>query len=124
MKVIIAGSRSIEDMCIIERAVDVAMKFWDTHVSDIAEVVSGGATGVDELGECFATENNIPVRQFLPYWKKYGKAAGIIRNNKMADYADRLIAVWDGESKGTKHMISAMQCLNKEVVIHQEIGRR
>jgi len=121
VKVIISGSRDITDIHQIRRAMEVALTFWNLNIADITEIVSGGARGVDTLGGCFATENNIPVRQFLPYWNKDGKAAGIIRNTKMAQYADRLIAIWDGESRGTKHMISAMQCLNKEVYVHREI---
>ena len=38
-------------------------------------------------------------------WDLDGKSAGFKRNVKMAEYADALVAFWDGESKGTKHMI-------------------
>ena len=38
-------------------------------------------------------------------WDKHGNSAGMIRNSQMADYADGLIALWDGESRGTKNMI-------------------
>jgi hypothetical protein len=35
----------------------------------------------------------------------------------MAEYADRLVAIWDGESRGTKSMIEAMERLGKMVCV-------
>jgi hypothetical protein len=71
----------------------------------IIEVVSGAARGADIAGERWAEERDIPVKQFKADWDKHGKAAGPIRNAQMADYADCLVAVWDGQSKGTRSMI-------------------
>lgn len=98
MKVIIAGSRDIVSIHYINLAIQKSG-------FDITEVVSGGARGVDQLGERWAKENQIPVRRFLPDWKKYGKKAGILRNKEMADYGEALIACWDKKSSGTKNMI-------------------
>jgi len=98
MKVIIAGSRTITDYKIVEDAVNES-EF------NISEVVCGKAKGVDLLGETYGKENNIPIKYFPPDWKTYGKKAGFIRNKMMGDYAHGLIAVWDGESPGTRHMI-------------------
>ena len=56
---------------------------------------------------------------FIPDWDKDGRSAGYKRNAEMAEYADALIAVWDGDSKGTKHMIECMNKLNKKVYIHK-----
>lgn len=98
MKVIIAGSRSIEDYNIVLNAI----KDSGLHINT---VVSGTATGVDKLGEKFAKYFDIPVKYFPAEWNKYGKSAGYKRNEQMAEYADALIAVWDGKSKGTKNMI-------------------
>lgn len=98
MKVIIAGSRSI-------RSRDVVSDAIEESEFDITEVVSGGAIGVDLLGELWAERSSIKAKVFFPDWKGLGKRAGIERNKKMAGYADALIAVWDGKSKGTKNMI-------------------
>lgn len=100
MKVIIAGSRSILDYKTVTQAID-ASGFED----EIEQVVSGKAEGVDRLGQLWAFDNNIEVVSFPAYWKQYGKSAGIRRNIEMGNYADALIAVWDGQSRGTKHMI-------------------
>lgn len=72
---------------------------------DIIEVVSGTARGVDRLGEEWASLNNIPVKKFPADWNGLGKKAGYVRNEQMAEYADALVALWDGNSRGTKHMI-------------------
>lgn len=99
MKIIIAGSRIITDYETIKDII-LESKF------DVTEVVSGSAEGPDKLGEQYAREFNIPIFQFIPEWKKYGKKAGMLRNIQMGDYADALIAIWDGKSIGTKHMIN------------------
>lgn len=84
----------------------------------ITEVVSGTARGVDRLGEWWAEEHHIPLIQFPPNWESYGKGAGMVRNKEMAYYADALIAVWDGKSKGTKHMVDVMISLGKPVSLY------
>jgi hypothetical protein len=126
MKVIIAGSRGIVDYGFIEEAVE-ASEF------DIEEVVSGAAQGVDKLGERYAEDESIPVKRFPAQWNdieapgavikqgrygKYNALAGYQRNQRMGEYADGLIAVWDGSSNGTRHMIQYMERLNKPVFIY------
>lgn len=100
IKVIIAGGRDFNDL----RRLNIVCDFTLKKYTDI-EVVSGGAKGADALGEKYAREKEYPVIKFPANWKKNGKAAGPIRNKKMAEYADALIAFWDGKSKGTKNMI-------------------
>ena len=98
MKVIIAGCRDFHDYGILLDAIQESKM-------DITIVVSGGAPGVDTLGEQYADEMNIPVHVYEADWDKHGRAAGPIRNRKMAENAEALIALWDGKSKGTKNMI-------------------
>lgn len=98
MRTIIAGSRSCTDMEQVEKAISLAG--WT-----ISRVISGGARGVDQLGEAWANNINVPVDRFIPNWQVLGKKAGYVRNVEMATFADALIALWDGESRGTKHMI-------------------
>jgi len=112
MKVIIAGSRSITDVNIVRRAVKLSG-------FEITEVVSGTARGVDRLGEQIAHELNIPVKRFPANWEKYGRRAGFLRNQEMAHYADALIAVWDGVSRGTKHMIEYARSCGLQVYVHR-----
>lgn len=98
MYVIIAGSRTIKDFDLVSRIIEEAS-------FDITEVVSGTSSGVDQLGERWATERGLPVKRFEPNWILHGKYAGPRRNEEMAKYADALIVVWNGTSAGTKHMI-------------------
>lgn len=112
MKVIIAGSRGINDINIIRRAVS------DSGF-EITEVVSGGAAGVDMQGERWANENSVPVKRFMPDWKQNGKSAGVLRNIQMAKYADALIAVWNGTSRGTGHMIEIANHRYLKIHVHR-----
>ena len=114
MKCIIAGSRTIVTLSAVEEAIR-ASGWWD----EITEVVSGGTRGVDSLGECWARRNNRAVKVFPAEWNKYGKAAGAIRNAEMGMYADALIAVWDGQSRGTKDMIERAKLQELRVVVHR-----
>jgi|SRR5581483_677657 len=113
MKVIIAGSRTLSDLDLVEQTV---CSFIDP--TQISEVVSGGAKGVDFAGECFATKYRIPIKRFPADWKQHGKKAGYLRNVEMAQYADALVAIWDGESKGTKHMIDIAREKNLYVYVY------
>ena len=101
MRTIIAGSRNFTDY---ERFKSI-INFCE-YTKDITEVVSGGAKGVDALGEKWAAENNIPVKIFKANWDEFGKSAGYKRNLEMADYAEALIAIRLNNSKGTTHMIN------------------
>lgn len=102
MKVIIAGGRGFDDYRLLTDSV-IGLNL------NISEIVSGKAKGADRLGEQYALENNISIKEFRADWKKYGRGAGPIRNKEMADYADVLIAFWDQKSKGTKSMIELAQ---------------
>jgi hypothetical protein len=105
MKTIIAGSRSITSYSIVHWAIK------ESNIK-ISTIISGTASGVDKLGELYAKNNNINLLQFPADWKKYGKSAGYIRNKEMATEADALIAIWDGQSKGTNHMINIAKEFN------------
>ena len=98
MKTIIAGSRSIIHAAPVLRAIQES-RFH------ITEVVSGMAPGVDTVGRIWAEINNIPVKEMPADWAHEPRYGGINRNHRMAEYAEALIAVWDGKSKGTSHMI-------------------
>jgi len=100
MRVIIAGGRSFKDY---KRLCDVC-DYMLQNQTDI-EIVSGTAMGADKLGERYAQERGYGIARFPAEWDRLGKAAGFIRNEEMAKYADALIAFWDGSSKGTGHMI-------------------
>ena len=100
-KVVIAGTRTFNDYEALAAYADKML----SRTTDEIEIVSGGASGADALGERYAKERGYKLKRFPADWDKHGKAAGPIRNAQMADYADALIAFWDGKSRGTKSMI-------------------
>ena len=112
MKVIIAGSRSASYYHTYQAIISCPF------LAKIDVVISGHARGADRYGEIFAREMNVPVILFPADWGKYGKCAGFIRNKEMAKQADALIAVWDGKSKGTKHMIEQARYQKLAVFIY------
>lgn len=121
MKVIIAGSRTNK----VGTFLDMDERYWKDLLTaiekskfDITSVVSGRARGADRLGEWYAQEKDLPLFKFPAEWSKYGMAAGYLRNKDMADVADALIALWDGESKGTQHMINIAKEKGLQVYIH------
>lgn len=71
----------------------------------IDEIVSGGASGVDTLAEEYANLYQIPFKLFPADWEKYGKAAGPIRNQQMAEYMAMFYWHLICRTKGTKNMI-------------------
>ena len=110
MKLIIAGSRTFEpSLTFITQCIKLH------KIVNITQVVSGHANGVDSAGEHFASHYAGDLRTFLPNWDEHGKAAGPIRNREMANYADALLLIWDGESKGSASMKREMLHLNKPV---------
>jgi hypothetical protein len=110
LKVIIAGSRSITDYETVAQAIK------ESGFS-VSEVVSGLAVGPDTFGKWWAEEQGVPIIEFPAEWKIYGKRAGYLRNEEMAQYADALVAVWDGKSPGTKHMIDIARRAGLEVFV-------
>ena len=102
-RVIIAGTRDFSDYQLLHDKCDAILssKRQDSNIV----IVSGTARGADRLGERYARERGYEIRQFPADWLNDEKKAGPIRNAKMADNADALIAFWDGQSRGTKNMI-------------------
>lgn len=105
MRVIIAGSRGIGARV----HVDDAMRHAALAGIHASAVVSGGARGVDTLGEYWAKERLLPVLRYPADWRTHGRSAGHIRNQEMARNADALVAIWDGHSRGTADMIDTAE---------------
>jgi hypothetical protein len=98
MKVIIAGSREIENV-----NVDAAVTASGFR-GEIDEVVSGGALGVNRAGEDWAVLSHIPVKLFAADWARFGKSADVKRNEEMVEYADALVLIWNGKSTGIRSL--------------------
>mgnify|MGYP000073329119 CR=1 FL=1 len=107
LKLAVIGSRSFDN-------IDLIKEILNEFIYSAQIVISGGAQGTDNLAHDWANENNIPVKLYLPDWKKFGKAAGIIRNKQIVEDADFCIIFWDGKSKGTKNTIDLCNKLHKK----------
>ena len=104
MKLAIIGSRGIEDFNI------------DEYVGEeVNEIVSGGAKGIDALAADYARQREIYLKIFLPNYERYGRGAPIKRNYEIVDYADEVLAIWDGRSRGTRSVIDYCNKKGKKV---------
>ena len=65
------------------------------------------ARGADMFGRKVALESGLTVKEFPADWNVHGRAAGMIRNAQMADYASEVpgsICVLFPGGKGTANM--------------------
>lgn len=127
-KVIIAGSRGFSNYKLLREQCNKYLREKRNTCNII--IVSGHARGADTLGEKYAQDEGFDLEIYPAQWKKLGKQAGFRRNEQMAEVADALIAFWDGESHGTKHMIDIMtnkglptKVINYETTDKEESGR-
>ncbi len=103
MKIAIVGSRDSKN---------ITQEFIIENLpKSFSEIVSGGATGIDTLAQSVAAKLGVKFTCFKPNYSLYGKTAPIVRNTQIIEYADYILAFWNGFSKGTKFVIA--QCLNK-----------
>ena len=103
MRIVIGGYRSFNDYELIVKHLDRLLAPYDP--SNIV-FLSGHCSGVDLLAERYAEEHGLTVERHPAEWEHYGRAAGPIRNEQMVMQADGVIAFWDGQSRGTKSLIS------------------
>lgn len=106
MKIAVIGSRNL--------TVNDLGKYL---TEDVTEIVSGGAKGIDLCAREYARVNKIKLTEFLPEYEKYGRGAPLKRNLQIIDYADLILAFWDGKSKGTKYVIDNCKKRNKKVSV-------
>lgn len=105
MKVAIIGSRGL-----------TVSDFTEYLPKNVTEIVSGGARGIDTSARMYALSHNIKLTEFLPDYKQFGKSATHIRNDKIIDYSDTILAFWDGKSPGTLSVINKAKARGKNVV--------
>jgi dissimilatory sulfite reductase (desulfoviridin) alpha/beta subunit len=127
-KVIIAGSRGFSNYKFLREQCNKYLREKRKTCNII--IVSGHARGADTIGEKYAQDEGFDLEIYPAQWKKLGKQAGYRRNEQMAEVADALIAFWDGESHGTKHMIDIMtnkglptKVINYETTNKEKSGR-
>lgn len=118
----VVGSRSFDRYPVLKQELDKLLSQSHSQSQSqsqihIEMVVSGGAAGADRLAERWAEENHIPTTIYKPDWKKYGKAAGLMRNREIVNDSDLVIAFWNGWSKGTASSIDLAKEMGKGLII-------
>lgn len=121
VRIIVCGSRTFRPCKAASRALDEVISQIRKEKGDTdIEIVSGHARGADQYGEQYAKTHNLRTIVFPAQWGVYGKSAGYRRNETMLDYARKetalVVAFWDGQSRGTKHMIDIARKAN--VAVH------
>lgn len=116
-KLIVAGGRDFNKVEVLAQSIIHLAN--GVYADKAVSIVTGMAKGADSLGYHFAIKHNVVTYKFPADWDQYGKRAGMIRNKQMGDFADGLLAFWDGQSRGTKQMIEYMRSLGKPThIIH------
>ena len=102
-RIVVAGCRDYDNYHEAEEYIDSCINGMKSECEFL--FISGGCHGADALGERYAREHGYKIKRYPAEWEKYGRAAGPMRNRKMAEIADFIICFWDGKSRGTKTMI-------------------
>lgn len=120
LRIAIAGSRTISDYCHLINGINAAIAAGVITPAHTFEIVSGGARGVDSLAAEYAKQQGVKLTELKPiYLHEHDRGAPFRRNIDIANSSDVLVAIWDGQSRGTQHMISQMEKQNKPVYVHQ-----
>ncbi len=107
MRIIIAGGRTFDNIDQMMLVMDTFIEEREEQLSDGQKItiISGTAHGADSLGERYAELRGYDVEQYPAQWIVYGRSAGYKRNEQMGNVATHCVVFWDGESRGSKHMI-------------------
>lgn len=125
MILIISGSRGYhrdEYLPLLDEAIRLS-GFRPTRILHGANMNS-----VDRLAKLWARRNNIPDEGISADWDDAVRlnvpkgAMGPIRNGKLEKKGEALVAVWDGESPGTKDMIDKIRRAHKPGFVYRLDG--
>ena len=122
MRVIIAGGIDFTNVNVMAETLNNLQDV--DHVIEIEKLtlICGMARGADLTAYKLFREVGLPVEAYPADWDQYGKQAGFIRNTQMAGVADMLIAFWDGQSRGTAHMIDTARKHKLNVLVFDYEG--
>lgn len=115
MKLAIVGSREITDMSILLEGISKV-----PAMDQVTEIVSGGAKGVDTLARQFAESRGLRCTEFLPDYARYGRAATLVRNSQIVEYADLVLAIpVKGGSRGTHDSMRKAEKVGKRLIVYE-----
>jgi len=116
MKIAIIGSRNFILKKPIEEYIDELLS--DDEFNN-AQFISGGAKGIDSEIEEFCGKNYREIKVIRPI-NPANKIDYLFRNIEIITLADKIIAFWDGKSKGTKFVIDYAKARDKDLIIITE----
>jgi hypothetical protein len=98
-RVLVCGGRDFADRAMLRHHLDLLYRVgWSA-------VIHGGATGADTLAGEWAALRGIPVEVYPADWRRYGRMAGPMRNQRMlTDGAPDLVVAFPGGA-GTADMV-------------------
>ncbi len=103
-RIIVCGGRHFRDRDLVARTL-APYKPASIHEPSEHKIIHGGASGADALaaewGACFG----VPVREFPADWKRWGRAAGPMRNQRMIDEGKPDLVIAFPGGIGTADMI-------------------
>ncbi len=108
-RVIVVGGRDFDDYDFMCQKLDELFWVSDTFDDNEIKIISGMAEGADTLAVRYADERELTKILFPANWKTHYRMAGILRNEDMLSFATHLVAFWNGQSHGTKHIIDIAQ---------------
>lgn len=111
MKVAIVGSRSL-DLRLPEAFIG----------TDIKQIISGGAKGIDRCARNYAKEHHIQILEIIPEYDIYGRSAPLRRNDWIIELSDMVLIFWDGKSRGSNYMIETCRKQKKPMKLFQFEG--
>jgi predicted Rossmann fold nucleotide-binding protein DprA/Smf involved in DNA uptake len=123
MRLAVCGSRTITEAAIVESAIYEAIEMYASQDESVV-IVSGGAKGVDTLAQKWAKDHKADFILFKPYHMidpsaEYSPKFFFARNKQIADNADVVVILWDGQSNGTKHMLDYCKKRKKTYMLTQ-----
>lgn len=111
MKVLVCGGRGFSD----ESAI-VNHLFGLDDEDPITAIIHGGASGADTIAGHTAELLKVPCTVYRAAWKKHGKAAGPIRNQRMLDEGKPDLVVAYAGGRGTADMVRRAKAAGVKVI--------
>ena len=102
MRVAVVGSRSL-----------MVKDVGEYLPAGTTEIISGGAKGVDASARRWAKQQGMPMMEYLPDYRRWGRGAPLRRNDEILARADYAVIFWDGISRGTAYMIRC--CMEERI---------
>jgi len=110
IRCIVTGSRYFDNYLLMEKMLDKIFSQTNQEIEivsgcQVTTKPNGEKCGADYFGEVYAEEKDYSVKYFSADWNQYGKKAGIIRNEEMAQYATHCVVFWNGETQKSESWI-------------------